>query len=126
MSENEKKRLSGGAVEPTRQKKKPWSARKCLAAAFLVWPGTVLVTDLLGWLVPSRFIRSGFSYIALPVTVPVCFVLGLLFIVRGLRRSNGTHLERFLMGLVLIAFYVLLFALSIMIIGMMGRTDGEI
>lgn len=80
---------------------------RSLLTACLLWPLTTLLTDILGHLFLNHYFpRNDFGLAASIVTMPLCFLVGFIFLFRWLRDFCPDKLDRFVVGAIAIPAYV--------------------
>ncbi|MCD6051692.1 MAG: hypothetical protein K0Q55_3101 [Verrucomicrobia bacterium] len=103
-----------------------WPQQHLLPAAYLLWPMVSLLTNVLGWLFLNRFApRNDFGLAALNFTLPVCFIAGLILLIRWSRFRYSDPFERFSKGLATCLLYILFFGIWTMMAYPLGRVSSD-
>jgi len=106
--------------------KSSWPQKRLLRTAFLLWPLTTLLTDILGYLFLNRFFpRNDFGLFATTFSMPICFITGLLLLIRWSRFRYPDRFEQFTKGLATCLLYLLFFGFWTFLAYPLGRVSSN-
>ncbi len=92
-------------------RKGPGRVAVLLVIGLFLWPAVTLTTDLLGRLYLDEFVPGGdFGLVALDYTGPVCYAVGLFFVIRYISTTRTEPQERVFGSIVMVLIYSVCFA----------------